>query len=178
MYRYIIETDEQFFREVQLWSEKSDGEVVIVVPRPYGKVLLMTKGFYPDGVYRLPTGKMKKGESPEQAIYREVWEETGHNASSRLMDTFVSRFKFGDQVVDYPSYVFAVEQIDGQIAPIDTDEGITGFREIDPSELKAIAAHLRTLPDPWTAWGEWRAAAHDLVHEALCKDDEGQEFKA
>ena len=64
-----LEVGEEFLRNVRE-KERRMGiadEVVMVVPRPGGKVLLHTKSFYPPGTYRLPTGRLRLGESPEAA---------------------------------------------------------------------------------------------------------------
>src|SRR5712692_6307995 len=53
------------------------GEVCIVVRRPNGYLLTMTKVFYPRGMYRLPTGGINHGESILAALLRETTEETG-----------------------------------------------------------------------------------------------------
>ncbi|MDQ7728257.1 NUDIX hydrolase [Halomonas sp. SpR8] len=46
-----------------------------------GRLLLCQRGIPPRvGTWTLPAGFMERGESVEEAAYREVWEETGINA--------------------------------------------------------------------------------------------------
>src|SRR5579859_602192 len=53
------------------------GEVCMVIRRKNGRILTMTKTFYPQGAYRLPTGGINHGESIFAALLRETQEETG-----------------------------------------------------------------------------------------------------
>ena len=53
------------------------GEVCMVVRRPSGRLLTMTKTLYPRGVSRLPTGGINHGEPILSALLRETLEETG-----------------------------------------------------------------------------------------------------
>ena len=53
------------------------GEVVLAICHGGNKVLLHTKSFYPDGVFRLLSGGIRPDESVENALLREAREETG-----------------------------------------------------------------------------------------------------
>src|SRR5262249_33019268 len=52
-------------------------EVALVLRRPDGAIWLMTKAYYPPGVFRLPTGGIGLGEPLGAALARETREETG-----------------------------------------------------------------------------------------------------
>ena len=52
-------------------------EVVLILPRPGGRLVLITKPDYPGGVYRLPTGGIDPGEFVLAAASREALEESG-----------------------------------------------------------------------------------------------------
>ena len=163
-----INVGENFFFEMSERTRKSPGEIVMVIRRPGDRILLMTKDFYPENVYRLPTGKMKRGEIPEDCFAREVMEETGFTTSDFVSLGVVHyEIEFGDERLDYPSHVFATEVIAGDPSPIDLDEGITSFIEVTPTELLTTAAQLEQLPEPWSDWGRWRAIAHTAVREML-----------
>ncbi|MGL4649929.1 MAG: hypothetical protein ACRC1H_11015, partial [Caldilineaceae bacterium] len=46
-------------------------------------------------------------------------------------------------------------------------EAITSFQLAPPSQLTSLAADMRNLTGDRRGWGQWRALAHDLAHEAL-----------
>lgn len=168
MKHHTLQTGERFFKEIEDRRD-SPGEVVMVMRRPAGRILVMTKDFYPEGVYRLPTGKMKPGESPEDALAREAFEETGARVSEkRLLGVVRCTLRHGAETVAYDSYVFVTPETSEPPTPHDADEGITDFREIAPSRLRDIADQLRALPEPWRDWGRFRAVVHDFVYREMC----------
>lgn len=151
---------------------KSDryGEVCMVVRRRDGRLLTSIKTFYPAGCFRLLTGGVAHGETIEAALHREVGEETG-------LQTVVRRFL---AVVEYHPYAFAtfaflLDECGGALGSRDPHERLGAFREIDVSELPALAATLEAAPDRWDAeicgnwrdWGRFRAIVHRVVYEVL-----------
>ncbi len=50
--------------------------VVAVVRRSDGEVMAFERSDAP-GAWQLPQGGIESGETPEQAVWRELWEETG-----------------------------------------------------------------------------------------------------
>lgn len=151
---------------------KSDryGEVCMVVRRRDGRLLTAIKTFYPAGCFRLLTGGVAHGETIEAALHREVGEETG-------LQTVVRRFL---AVVEYHPYAFAtfaflLDECGGELGSRDPHERLGAFREIDVSELPALAATLEAAPDRWDAeicgnwrdWGRFRAIVHRVVYEVL-----------
>lgn len=156
-----------FFDEME--KSGAPGEVVIIVDRGDERLLLMTKSFYPPDVYRLPTGKMKPGELPDEAFRREVMEETGFEVDKfvRLADIRYI-FRNGLRHIEFHSYLIKTSKLQGEPEPLDKDEQITGFREVDVCELEKVADGLRNLPKPWTDWGQFRAIAHEVAFQELC----------
>ncbi len=166
---YQLTVGKDFFDEMSNRSAEHPGEVVMVVRRMDDHILLSTKEFYPAGVYRLPTGKMKVGETPEASYEREVIEELGFSIPiDKYLGTIRCTFTFEGRSVDFDSHVFLSCATSGIPSPIDKEELITGFKEITPCELKEVADHLQKLADPWRDWGRFRAIAHKFVHKQLC----------
>lgn len=159
-----------------LSKEDRYGEVCMVIQRPNGRLLTMTKTFYPREAYRLPTGGINHGEAIFDALLRETQEETG-------LDIEVKRFlaiaayritHIRDQPLFY-TFAFLLKETGGTLGALDEDEEVDDFREIEPEQLPAVAANLagtrqqysEQIKGRWNDWGVFRAAIHQLVWESL-----------
>lgn len=157
-------------------TQRRPGEVCMVVRRPSGKLLLATKDIYPAGVYRLLTGGIHRAESVFAALLRETVEETNLQVEPRRF-LAVARYQPPDapEPDDYATFAFLLDEVAGELRVNDPDERLSGFREVAPADLLAIAEQLEALPDnpheyqrsSYRAWGRYRAPTHRLVWEAL-----------
>ena len=168
---YEIEIDSSMFDHLgkARINKGRASEVVMVIPRPGGRILVNTKRFYPAGVFRLLTGGIKLGEDPEKAFLREVKEETGLSAE---VDRYLGRidydFIYGDERQNFASHVFLAKPTTGEFKPEDDKEEITEFRGVTLMELEEIACKLESLGEiapEWASWGKFRAIAHRFVLE-------------
>ena len=139
------------------------GEVVLILRAPQEGVWIHTKKFYPQDVFRMPTGSMKDGEEPDEAFRRELLEETGIESADEPERLARIEYRLGEQDFPYVSYLYAVDGVADEPQPTDTTEQITGWELADLSELAVIADDLRDLPDKWNAWGVFRALAHEVL---------------
>jgi ADP-ribose pyrophosphatase YjhB (NUDIX family) len=142
------------------------GEVAMVIQRTPGWVLLQTKGHYPPGVFRLPTGTVHARETPEAAMLRELHEE------ANLVPGAVRRLCRVDYEItggrkDFFTEVFLIEAPRGELKPNDPSEAIDAWREAMISELTTVAEELRRLDPPWRGWGLLRSVVHDIVPPLL-----------
>lgn len=152
------------------------GEVCMVVRRPSGRLLLMTKTFYPEGAYRLPTGGIKQGERVLNAVLRETMEETGLEVEVRrfLAGVAYRTNITGEQPIFY-TFAFLLDEVGGRLGVLDESERIEDFREIEPVELVEVADRLSHLNAEYSEalegqvrdWGVFRAVIHRAVWEAL-----------
>ena len=75
-------------------------------------LILYRKPNKPNGdTWGLPAGKVDNGETDEQAIVREIYEETGYKANLdelELLGEF--RFNFPDYIVDFPTFRIKLKQ--------------------------------------------------------------------
>ncbi len=153
------------------WVNKSTrrrGEVILVVPRPHGRVLVHTKSDYPDQVYRLPGGGIERGEKIEVALEREAHEEMGFELRpARFLGIVENVFHAGGTDLRYPSYIFSTPITAQPPEVLDSHEEISGFRDVPLAELGQIARRLESLPPEWQPWGRFRAAPHELVLETF-----------
>jgi len=144
------------------------GEVIMVIVRPNGRVLVHTKDFYPQGVYRLLSGRVLWDDEVKQTLSREVAEETSLDVSvERFLGLIEYEFRCMGKCVPFVSYVFELHERGGRLCCLDHGEGITDFREVTTSELSDIAVQLERLEARWNDWGQFRAVAHHVVRELL-----------
>jgi len=143
------------------------GEVVLLLRRADGKVLLHTKSFYPPGTYRLPSGGIRPGEGVTEAARREAAEETGLSAREpRPLGLLTYTLRDGRRRCFFHSWLVAAD-VEGEPNPGDGEEGIAGFRWVGPEELDRAAEALRALPPKWDGWGRFRALAHEAAARRL-----------
>lgn len=127
----------------------------------------MTKEFYPEGVFRLPTGKLHRAERPEDGIRRELLEETGFELPATPIGAITYRFESDHRNSMLASHIYKVEPTDEVPFCQDSDEGICGFGYASREELRMMAAQLRSLSGRWKDWGRFRAIVHDVVADIL-----------
>lgn len=95
--------------------------VAAVIKNGQGDILFQ----YPGGEYwSLPAGAIEPGETPEEAVVREVWEETGLKMQVKKQkgvfggEEFRYTYANGDQV-EYIVVVFECEITSGKLKSID-----------------------------------------------------------
>jgi 8-oxo-dGTP diphosphatase len=165
--RYDITADEHLAR--QRWRPIPDrrGEVIFAIRQPNGEILLHTKTQYNDMIYRLPTGGINPDEAVEDALFREIEEETGQAvALRRFLGVFDCRFHLNGDSVSFTSYIFYLESLTEKLNGSDTEE-ISGYQLVAPEQLGYVALALRGLRGKRRRWGYWRSLAHDLVYRYL-----------
>jgi ADP-ribose pyrophosphatase YjhB (NUDIX family) len=152
------------------------GEVCMVIRRPNGRLLTMTKIHYPKDSYRLLTGGINHGESILDALLRETYEETGLQVEvKRFLAIAAYRITNVSDSPLFYTFAFLLDELGGTLGTIDEDEQVAGFLEVEPVELPGLADKLNHLGShydnafqaQWGPWGQFRAVIHCLVYEAL-----------
>jgi 8-oxo-dGTP pyrophosphatase MutT (NUDIX family) len=154
------------------------GEVCMVVLRPNGHLLTMTKVFYPRGVSRLPTGGIHQGEDILAALLRETYEETGLEVEVRRFLAAVAYRLSGDSVETLPvfyTFAFLLYEVGGTLGTLDESERVEAFFEVEPGSLRSVAERLEQvettyseeIDGQWRDWGCFRAVIHRVVGEAF-----------
>ena len=159
-----------------LSKKDRDGEVCMVVRRPNGRLLTMSKTYYPKNSYRLLTGGINHGESILAALLRETQEETGLQVEvKRFLAIAAYRIPNLSEKPLFYTFALLLDELSGTLATIDQDEQVDSFLEVTPAELPALADKLdhlgqqfsTELSSDWATWGQFRAVIHRLVYEAL-----------
>lgn len=119
-----------------------------VITDAAGRLLLIQRGHEPGkGLWSVPGGRVEPGESDEQAVIREVREETGLSvAPGRLVGT-VRRPGPGGSVFDIRDYAATVTG--GTLA---AGDDAADARWAGPGELAALPL-TDGLADALTEWG-------------------------
>lgn len=142
--------------------------VVMVLPRPGGKILLLTKSFYPAGIYNTPTGGIHPRETPEDAFRREVIEETGlPSAPQSIIGRMDQHCVFEGQSLDFKHYIILGTESSGTPHPTDDSESISGYMDAGIDDLRRLAEDMRKLTGIWLGFGRFRAPALDFVADWL-----------
>lgn len=165
--RAMIETDD--YLAAQRWRAVPDrrGEVIFIIRQPNGEILLHSKQRYEAPIYRLPTGGIEPSEAVEDALLREVEEETGQSVIVRRFLAILNcHFHRNHSSVPFTSYLFYLESRTTLIEPEEGHE-VADFRTVPVQRMGQVASHLRSLNGKRQGWGHWRSLAHDLVHELL-----------
>ena len=165
--RYFIETD-PYMRAYRGQNDQDRrGEVVFAIRQSNGEILLHTKHRYETPIYRLPTGGIKRDEAVEEALFREIAEETGQKVEvRRFLGILDCNFVTEGSCIPFVSYIFFLDSLSMELRPTDTEE-VSDYRTVPVSELGAVAQSLRRLKPARRRWGFWRSLAHDLVYSAL-----------
>ncbi len=139
-------------------------EVLLVVVGPDGRILVHTKAFYPPGTFRLLSGGVQVGEPVEEALARELREETGASAVDHCFIGILDYdIRCEDEHLTFASYVYRVNISTSVVRPGDEEEQISEFRWVSFSYLPHIRDALLQVPPAWQDWGRFRALGHDFV---------------
>lgn len=164
---FCIETD-AYMREYRGQKDPDRrGEVVFAIRQVNGEILLHTKHRYVTPIYRLPTGGIERDELVEDALFREIAEETGQEVElRRFLGVLDCNFVSNGSGIPFVSYIFYLDSLSEELCPTDTEE-VSGYRTVPVEELCTVAQSLRALDLERSCWGLWRSLAHDLVYNAL-----------
>lgn len=163
---HTLKVSDGFFNEFVLSAIEQKprmGEIVLLLRRADGQILLHNKIFYLTGVFRLPSGGIQPGESVLAAAYRETREETGLDIETlRPLGVISVTFQDGLRRRFFHSWLLLAD-VEGIPRPEDDSEKIADFRWVPPEVLAEIEERLRGLPPEWADWGRFRALAHEAA---------------
>jgi len=114
------------------------------------KVVVVAKPWYPEGLYRVPSGGVKPDEDLELSAHREAYEETGVKIELkkyilRIHVTFTCSEDpaRGQEETKWISHVFTARYVSGDLHPIDTREikkvALMSLKELSSLKEKLLA---------------------------------------
>ncbi|BAM01605.1 MULTISPECIES: NUDIX hydrolase [Caldilinea] len=166
----------------QLASNSRRAEICYIMHRgdPMQGVLLHSKVFYPEGMYRLPTGGVHSGERILETLVREIFEETGLRVGDGNSQAHIERclgvlaYELRHATlgtISFATYHFLVRMPShAEIMPQDPEESIRGWQWRPATELHLIAdrlAMVHQVSQEWADWGRYRALSHRFVARHL-----------
>jgi ADP-ribose pyrophosphatase YjhB (NUDIX family) len=130
-----------------------------------GRLALIQKPSYPEGVWRPPGGGVRAGEQFERGVQREAREELGvHIELERFLVSSEATFRGPHGTIDWRTHVFSARTAEKVLDPIDTHE-ISAARWGTAEEL-AGPIRARLLETGRALW-RYRVALHDAALAAL-----------
>ncbi len=102
-----------------------------------GKLAVIRKPNHPKGVYRAPSGAVKRGEDFEAGAMREAYEETGLTVQlQRYLLRVRVKFVAPSGSVDWTTHVFTAKAVKGRLKPVDIHE-IESAKWVNLNELQS-----------------------------------------
>jgi ADP-ribose pyrophosphatase YjhB (NUDIX family) len=140
-------------------------DVTFFVFDPDGRLALIQKPSYPEGVWRPPGGGVRPDERFESGVQREAREELGiHIELERFLVSSEATFRSADGVIDWRTHVFSARTSNPDLDPIDTHE-ISAARWGTSEEL-AGPIRARLLETGRALW-RYRVELHDAALDQL-----------
>ena len=119
------------------------------------KVLVIAKPFYPEGLYRAPSGGIKPGENLELTAKREAYEETGTEIE---LEKYILRIRVSfvcdREKTEWTSHIFTARYISGELKPVDTHE----IKEVALMSLEGLSSLNPKLMEQNSGGLKYRAA--------------------
>lgn len=123
-----------------------------VIKDPAGRLLLIKRGHEPGaGLWSLPGGRVEPGETDQQAVAREVLEETSLRVECRRLLGTAELPGLDGTVIDVSDYLAVVTG--GELAPGDDAADVRWVAASDLGSMPLTSG----LAEYLTAWGAYPA---------------------
>ncbi|MGE4283184.1 MAG: NUDIX domain-containing protein [Clostridia bacterium] len=166
----VIEViSEKFFKEIKHNAENDRrGEVAFAVQRKNKKVIVIRTDFYPEGIYRIPTGGINYGENVIDAVKREVQEELGLITEiEKFMGVIKYHFIYKNERIDFYSYIFWLVEIGGSILSDALEDEINEYMEVDKQHMLDLVELLIGFQGDWKDWCLFRSYTTGFIADFM-----------
>lgn len=131
------------------------------------KIVVIAKHFYPEGMFRAPSGGINPDEDFEDGAKREAREETGCEIELKkfliITDAVFYIPDEEDKQIRWSSFVFQADYISGDFQFTDTRE----IREVRLAKLEDFETYSKIMRATNIGGLHYRAALHDEVKKLL-----------
>jgi len=128
------------------------------------RLIVNAKHHYPEGLFRAPSGGLKPGETFEEGVHREAYEETGIAIE---LDRYILQvnvnFVCGKHYIPWRTHVITAHYLSGELKPIDTRE----IREVKLADLSEFDDFKQIINYLDSGGLKYRARLHDEVVKLL-----------
>jgi 8-oxo-dGTP pyrophosphatase MutT (NUDIX family) len=134
--------DGQMLRDIHFVDYKHAAVAVVPIGRD-GRILMIDHYRFQTDTrgWEIPAGKIDDGETPQQALARELQEESGHRAASVK---YLGRYHPSNGSSNQLFHVFVARDVTRVGAIEDTNE-VLGLRWFSPQEVRALIARNEVL---------------------------------
>lgn len=155
----------EFKNLLESMKDGRDSDITLVIFKDK-KVIVIAKPWYPQGLYRLPSGGWKPDESFEDCAKREGYEETGirFQLQKYILRSKVT-FAYENKEVLWTSHVFTAKYLSGELKPIDTRE----IREVNLLTLNELSSLKQKLLERNSGGLAYRAALTEVILKEIQK---------
>jgi len=162
--RYRFEVTPAEFQRIRSSQKHGRNHDVTMYVEKDGRLIVIAKPFYPEGIYRAPSGGLNPGESFDEGIGREVAEEIGCEIELEkfLLRTRVEFVNSG-KVIHWRSFVFLARYVRGDFDYTDHRE----IREVKLVDWEDFEDFGRWMRQTEIGGLHYRAALHETVTDLL-----------
>ena len=188
--RFVVQTEVQellsLFPDAKLWYAELEighsfydyfadklyhrgsrrGEIAFAIRNPQKEILVHTKAFYPQNVFRIPTGGIHLNEPVPDAMRRELYEETGLKDDNLILsDMLFLKMVYDDKFIPFISYIYSGQIDRVKVVSQDPSEQIEEFKWLNEDNFTRLVQTLEQLKLEWADWGKMRAVVHQLLQK-------------
>jgi len=133
---FLMQEGEFRLLKVSMSDGRSQAQDVTLFILISGQIVVIRKPFHPPGVWRPPSGLVRRGEGLREAARREALEETGLEIElEKYLLRLQPTFAHDGEEVHWTSHVFLARRVGGELGARDTRE-IAAVRLVTPEELR------------------------------------------